>query len=566
MASLRTTNEYKHLMALFFKACGRNRTDRLRLASDLLGREVASFTDLDIDDINILIECFEDWERIQKVRLANGTLGIEALMVLDYLDGIRDTLADDSYLSTIQSRKGFVEMSRISPEELRASYSKPADLDSFMTKLESTTDSLKDTIITSPEVFDGRWPREMVINAPSVAMGLELGTGGIPRGRIVHLYGEKHSGKSQAAYQIGRMSQQQGIPVVLIDTEASLDADFAENLGLDTSMEHNLFRHIMPGNVEEVSEIVAALANEQCTIIIDSIASSVSIHEVERNKVDSSSRVGGVAKSWGDLFSIIRTRLFKSGATVILVNQVRSNLQAGLYGDPLRPWGGSAIEHQQDISFKITAAKEKANKLKGYNISRFHMKKNRFDDMTEKKFDLFFKPGYPYNDCIGLARICDKVIAVGSSTTYGILSKNTLLKDYMWDDQAGKLIQKKNRYTIRIDPYLYSAILYDDPDFEGDVDLEPLEGWAPPEDFDFYKIDVPDVDEENSVYYTIPRQYEVTLIRWLADHPVAMDVIVQRFLNGLNRKAEVLDEENASEFEGISVSKKRKRKHHEEEN
>lgn len=549
-------------MALISKSTGSNKADRLLLASSILQQPVDSFTDLDEEHIDTLLQALESWEKIQNIRFNNGIMTLESLMMVDMLNLEIPNLSENNHTSDNKSRRKYLKMKKMTQDDIKNKYGNK-DFSGFASDIDDATKTLEDTIVSIPEASHGRWNIDKVIPAPTIGLGLDLGTGGIPRGKIVHLYGAKHSGKSQNAYQIGRMSQEQGIPVILIDTEAAMDSDFAENLGLD--LDPSMFKLVMPGNIEELSNLLINLSGKPYTVIVDSIASTASKVELTRDRSKKEARVGGNAKTWADTLAVIRTRLYENGGTLVLINQVRADLNAGLYGDPEKPWGSESIQHQVDISFKVSAVKEQkdALKSKGYKISRMYMKKNRFDDMTDVVIDLPFKPGYPYNRCIDIARYCGKNIASGIAMSYGELAKNAIRSD-MFTENGETIESKRGRFVIRIDPLLLSAILEDDPDFD-EVSIEPLEGWEPPADGNFYGIEIPDVDEENSEYFNIPGLHEASCIKWMAQHPTALAVLEQRLLNGLNHKQEVLDAENADGLEAVSTSMKRKKRNNSEE-
>lgn len=536
---LRNTSSYRRMMVLVGKAVGSNRSDRLELASSLLEREVDSFTSLSREDIEFLIDMLLSWEKTQTVRLANGVLFTESMMICDMIEQDIPYLSEKSILSDTQSRKKYTSMREITQKDMQDAYQK-SDFSDFASNVLSATSKLSDTVTTIPEANHGRWAKHKVIQAPTTGLGLELGAGGFPRGKIFHFYGAKHSGKSMIAYQIAAMSQKQGIPVVIVDAEAAMDADFAENLGLDLSPE--LLKIVLPGNIEELSNLLIELSDKPYTIIVDSIASSASKIELTRDRSKKSARVGGTAIEWSNTLSVIRTRLLRSGCTLVLINQVRKNMDAGMYGDPNRPWGSDVIQHQVDISFYVTSANAKDNlKDRGYKISRLHMKKNRFDDMTDVKIDMPFKPGFPYNKSIDHTISCEKSIGSGVPVVWGELADNVFRANHSATDDGTGIISKNGRFTLRIDPVMMKAILFDDEDFDA-VDIEPSKDWEVPEDGNWSGADIPDTDTENSEFFTLPGLGVINAIKWLSKHPSANELIGQRMLNALNRKRDVIEQ------------------------
>ena len=524
-------------MALVKRACGSVRSDRIDLVSTLLKKNISSFTQMTMDDILYATELLEAWENTQKVRFANGTLVTEAMMVCDMMDLRIPHLSHNSLLSDEKSRKEYLKMAG---KDVHIKYATDG-FDDFENDVDAITSGLDDTVTTIPETHSGRWPSDMVIQAPTVGLGLALGTGGFPRGKIVHFYGAKHSGKSMIAYRIGAKSQEQGIPVVLIDAEAAMDADFANSLGLD--LDPKMLKVILPGNIEELSNTLIELSGKPYTVIVDSIASSASKVELTRDRTKKEARVGGNAKAWADTLAVIRTRLLLNGGTLILINQVRKNMDAGMFGDPNRPWGSDVIQHQVDISFLVTAAKESVDYFnkKGFKISRLHMKKNRFDDMTDIKIDLTYRPGNPYNTSLDLLRTCDKKISSGSSVTFGEMAKNVLVKNAAPSKDGKETVSNRGKFSIRIDPLMMSAIQADEPDFS-EVAIDPIEGWEAPDNW--FDVEVPDVDEENSEYFGLPNLHERPAVIWLNRHPVAAELISERMLNALKYKKDILNSEN----------------------
>lgn len=322
-------------------------------------------------------------------------------------------------------------------------------------------------------------------------------------------------------------AQKQGIPCILIDTEAAATGNLVQHLGVDV----NKLAVYNPQDLETVCTMLRKLSKKPALVVVDSIAASESSVELERNIKKDAPRVAGNAQLWKSTLSIVRPNLVESGGTFILVNQVRKNLNAGPYGNPDKPYGADAIHHNVDLSMCVRAVKEKNNTLEGsgYKVSRLAFDKNRFGEMTT--VDITFKPGYAYNKNVDLVRVCGEPIGKGAKVTYGELADNVLVKDHIADPQTGELTSKKNRWAIRIDPYMMAAMLEDAPDFD-DVDITPVDNFNPKE--------VPPVDVENSTYYTIPKLGEINAAAFMKNHPTAAYVISERLLNSLDRKHEVL--------------------------
>lgn len=406
------------------------------------------------------------------------------------------------------------------------------DLDSMLDDLQKSNSDMQ---IIEADPSHGRMSSDKVIPAPTTSLGLALGVGGIPRSKVIHVWGEKHGGKTLLANHFIAEAQKINIPTIILDAEAAADGAFMSDVGVDTSM----VRIVQPTDLESLCTSLRKLASSGALVIVDSIAAAESSAELERNLAKDHARVGGNAALWKSTLSIFRPLARKYGTTLILINQMRANFNAGMMGDPHKPYGPEAIQHNSDISIRVTSVKEKKDTLKkhGYKISRLRFTKNRMSgDLAV--LDLVFKPGYPYNESIDLVRVCTQPIDVGCDMTYGELSKNALVGDTVFDDQNQEFAPKKNRYAIAIDPHMMAAIQVDEPDF-ADVDIVPVEGYNDHWDSD---NPAPDLDEENFTGFTLPGVGEMNAMKWLKNHPTARNLISERMLNGLNWKKDFISE------------------------
>lgn len=523
--SVTRTQPYRHLMVLMGNAGIQNKADRFLFASKVLKRKVTSFTRLSTQDVDALVNALHGWTSAQEVRMINGVLNCEAAMTLEMMNNPdRLMISEESVLPNAQSRRNFMSKMNIDINENK--YKAREDVSSVLDK---ALTGLSTSSPTQLAVSEGRWDSWRVIPAPTTSMGLAIGIGGIPRGKIIHLWGMKHAGKSMLSYSIIAEAQKEGIPCILIDAEAAATGDFIEAIGVDVE-ELNVVR---PNDLEELCTMLRRLADSGYLIVVDSIAAAESAAELERNLSKEHARVGGNARLWTSTLSTIRAKMLEHGTTLVLINQVRSNIGGGMYDPDYKPWGSEGIQHHTDISIHINKVNEKNTTLKGqgYRISRCRMDKNRFGEMTT--FDLHFKPGFPYNKSIDVVRWCGQEASVGSGVTYSDLAHNVLVAGYAADDN-GELTSNKNRFAIRIDPLMMTAIRVDDPDFF-DVDIAPLEDWD--------HVTVTPVDTEKSTYFTLPRSGELSASAWMKDHPMARSVIESRLLDGLKNKSSMISDD-----------------------
>lgn len=514
------------MMALMTKAGIASREDRLHVARAILGEPLESFTVMTEEEIEQVASGLRAWELVQTERFTSGTLFIEAGMMAELLsDPAKLSLSDRSILPDSTSRKAFMSAHPqldVSEQNYAAS---TADFDTVLSQIAAATDTKAQRLTIS----EGRWEKWRTIPAPTVSMGLALGVGGMPRGKIVHLWGRKHAGKSMMANCLIAQAQSQGIPCVLLDAEAAATGDFLGDLGVDIED----LSVIRPPDLETLCSLLRSLAKTGALIVVDSIAASASSVELERNLKKDAPRVGGNALLWTSTLGIIRKDLLDSGGTVVLINQVRSKIGASQYEEDEKPYGSEGIQHNSDISIKVTPVREKNETLRknGYANSKLRFDKNRFAGNTPP-LSLPFRPGFPYNRGLDLVRTAGDFIYPGVETTYGEMSGGAILAKTLADDN-GELVEKANRWTILVDPTMMAAIRADEPDFDA-VEVEPVEEFDPDS--------IPPLDAENGVYFTLPRVGELAATKWIQAHPTAREVIIERMLDGLDSRRALIGE------------------------
>lgn len=533
MPSVTRTTRYKNMMALL-RQCGFiSRPDRLRVMSRLLDKEVETFTSLTSEDVDTAVDKLNAWKYLQSERFSNGVLLEESLLYVQHACDISMlTVSDNDVLPDEKSRRKMRDIIMANKNH----FSTPSKED-IASRLNDFVNKKSD-VIDTVEVDDtiGRLPLSDVVPSPTVSLGLAMGVGGLPRGSVMHVYGEKHSGKTLLSSHFIAEAQKINVPVILVDMEAAADGAFLASAGVNVE-ELNI---VTPHTLEAMAEMVRDFADSGALIVIDSIAAAESQREFERNISKDSPRVGGNANLWKSTLNLFRPAAKKNGTTLILINQIRANMNAGMMGDPYKPYGTEAIQHSSDISIRVSSVTEKKDVLKnnGYKNSRFAFKKNR-NSGELATVDVCFKPGRPYDRSIDVVRACSLNIEKNNPMTYGELSKNALLPNTVFDDKTGSFGKKNNRFAITIDPYMMAAIQADEPDFE-DVDIVPVEEYNGMWDAD---NPAPDINDELPVTgFTLPGVGEINAIKWMKKHPTARDLIVERMLNGLNRRNEYIEE------------------------
>jgi recombination protein RecA len=235
-------------------------------------------------------------------------------------------------------------------------------------------------------------------NIPSGLMSLDLavGIGGIPKGRIIELYGDNSAGKTTLALNYIANAQRVGAIAAFVDAEHALDPKWAKKRGV--VLEELLISQ--PDNGEEALEIVDNLVqtNQVGIIVVDSVAALVPRSELEKDMGESS--MGRQALLMSQACRKLTGIVSKTGTIVIFLNQIRKNI--GGYGNPNVTTGGEALKFYASLRFEM-ARKEtlkKGEEAIGVK-TRVKIVKNKVaPPFTECTFDLFFDDGYDFEGSI----------------------------------------------------------------------------------------------------------------------------------------------------------------------
>ncbi len=187
-----------------------------------------------------------------------------------------------------------------------------------------------------------------VIPTGSIALDVALGIGGLPRGRIVEIYGPESSGKTTVALHAIANAQAAGGIAAFIDAEHALDADYAKALGVDT----DALLVSQPDTGEQALEIADMLIRSGAldVIVIDSVAALVPRAEIEGEMGDS--HVGLQARLMSQALRKITGALSNSGTTAVFINQLREKVGV-LFGSPETTTGGRALKFYASVRLDI---------------------------------------------------------------------------------------------------------------------------------------------------------------------------------------------------------------------
>ena len=331
------------------------------------------------------------------------------------------------------------------------------DKDSKLKALQTTLEKLDKTYGkgTVMRLSDRKVLDVPVISTGSLGLDLALGIGGVPRGRIVEIYGPESSGKTTLAMHCIAEAQKQGGLAAIVDAEHAFDRVYAEKLGIDTQS----LLISQPDSGEQALEVAEHLISSGAIdiLVIDSVAALVPRAELEGEMGDS--KMGLQARLMSQALRKLTGVINKTGCCCIFINQLREKIGV-MFGNPETTTGGNALKYYASIRLDIRRVgqiKESADNILG-NRTRVKVVKNKLaPPFKVVEFDIMYGEGVSkVGEIIDLAVEMDLVKKSGSWFSYngnrlgqGRDSVKELIKD---NPELMEELEAKIRGKINDDP------------------------------------------------------------------------------------------------------------------
>jgi recombination protein RecA len=281
------------------------------------------------------------------------------------------------------------------------------------------------------------------ISTGSLALDIATGVGGIPKGKIIEIFGPESSGKTTLALHVIAEAQNRGGIAVFIDAEHALDPKYAQKIGVDVD---NLYIS-QPDYGEQALEIAESLLRSGAVdvIVIDSVAALVPKDELEGEIGEA--HVGKQARLMAQALRKLKSLAHNANAAVIFINQLREKIGV-MFGNPETTPGGRALKFFADMRLdvrRVGDAKEGDNKV-GSRVRVKVVKNKLAPPFKEAEFDMIYGEG--------ICKLCD---LIDTASELGVIRKSGAWYSYgeirlgQGRDQAKKFLQENPELVQEIE-------------------------------------------------------------------------------------------------------------------
>jgi recombination protein RecA len=248
-----------------------------------------------------------------------------------------------------------------------------------------------------------------VIPTGSIGLDIALGVGGVPRGRIIEIYGPESSGKTTLALHITSQAQKLGGRAAFVDAEHALDPEYAKRLGV--AVDDLLISQ--PDTGEQALEIVESLVRSGVVdvVVVDSVAALTPRAEIEGEMGDQF--IGLQARLMSQALRKLTAITAKSRTVVIFINQIR--MQIGMYGNPETTPGGKALKFYSSVRVEVrrSAQIKKGEEVVGNRVKAKVVKNKVAPPFRTAEFDIMYNEG-----------IAHEADVLNTGLKYGVLSRS----------------------------------------------------------------------------------------------------------------------------------------------
>jgi recombination protein RecA len=255
------------------------------------------------------------------------------------------------------------------------------------------------------------------IQTGAVSLDIALGIGGIPRGRVIEIYGPESSGKTTLTLHIIANAQKAGGVAAFIDAEHALDPEYAKKIGVNI----NDLLISQPDNGEQALDIVDALvvSGAISVIVVDSVAALVPRAEIEGDMGDQ--HMGRQARLMSQALRKLTSIVAKSNCTVIFINQIRMKIGV-VFGNPETTTGGNALKFYSSVRIEVRKAAQikKGEEIVGNRVKVKIVKNKVAPPFRTTEFDIMYNEGISASgDALDTAVKYEVIAKKGNSYSFG---------------------------------------------------------------------------------------------------------------------------------------------------